>query len=135
MCYDQDAELSTSSALVAEARFIGSGVSQILVGTKKHFWPGLARVGLRSLGGVLFWYKCLGPINTFIKDETMRLVPVLEFIKKRDPFIHLKMGAWDPTLDFSIGQQATAAVRPIGVPSIPKKKVQQGKGKEVAPMK
>lgn len=73
-------ELSTSSALVAKARFVGHGVSQIMADRDKFFWHGLAFVGVRS-GGALFWYKCLGPMNTFVKYKTTRVVPALESIK------------------------------------------------------
>lgn len=57
--YDQDAftlkgKLYMSSALVVEARFIGHGINQVLAGRDEFFWPGLAHVGIRSLGGILF---------------------------------------------------------------------------------
>lgn len=41
-------ELSTSNALVVVTRFKGNNVSQTLTVQEKFFWPGLARVGLRS---------------------------------------------------------------------------------------
>lgn len=58
--YDQSTtvltgELSTSSASVVEAKFIGHD-SQILVGRERFSWPRLDRVGVRSSRGVLFWY-------------------------------------------------------------------------------
>lgn len=40
-----------------------------------------------------------------VKDQTTREVLVLEFIKQMDPFMCLRMGAWGPTLDLSIGQR------------------------------
>lgn len=50
-------EFSTLSTLVAEARFIRHGVSQIMAGREKFLWSGLARVGVRLLRDVLSWYK------------------------------------------------------------------------------
>lgn len=35
----------------------------------------------------------------FVKDETTREVPAMEFIKQNDPFMYLKTGAWGLTLD------------------------------------
>lgn len=49
-----------SSALVAVVRFISHGVCQILGDKDKFFWPRLACIHVRLLGGLLFWYKCLG---------------------------------------------------------------------------
>lgn len=37
--------------------------------------PGRARV-VSPTGGVLFWYKCLGLKNAFVKDETTQEVPI-----------------------------------------------------------
>lgn len=49
--------------------------------------------------------------------------------------MHLRTGAWSSILDRSIDQQAVAATRAIGVPLVTKKKVQQRKAKEEAPVK
>lgn len=46
--------------LLAEGKFSGHGVSKILARGDKFFWPRLASVGVRSSGGILFWFKCLG---------------------------------------------------------------------------
>lgn len=81
---------------MAEERFVGHRVSHILAGRDKFFWSGLACIG------ILFWYKCLGPMYAFDKDDTTREIPVLEFIKQRDPFIRLRTGSWGQTLDLSI---------------------------------
>lgn len=58
--------------------------------------------------------------------------PCLEFIKKKDPFMLLKTGAWDPMLDLFMGQQALKAV---GVPYVSKQKTQCRKGKEATSAK
>lgn len=63
--------LSTLIVLVAKPRFMGHSISQIMAGKEKFFWPRLACVGVRSLGGVLFWNKFLGLMNAFVKGETM----------------------------------------------------------------
>lgn len=34
-----------------------------MAGRDRFFWPGLAHIGVSSLGGVLFQYKCLGLMN------------------------------------------------------------------------
>lgn len=71
-------ELSVLSVVIAEARFIGHGISQILMGMERLFWLGLDRTGVRSLGGVLFWHKCLGLMDTFVKEEVVWEMPIME---------------------------------------------------------
>lgn len=73
-------DLSTWSALVAEARFFAHGMSKIMAGREKFFWTGLACVGVRSTRGVLF-ITSVWSMNAFIKNDTMREVSFLEFIK------------------------------------------------------
>lgn len=79
-------------------------MSQILAGREKFFWLELARVGVWSAGSELFWYKCLGPLNAFVKDETTREISILEFINQRI-LLCVKKGMWVVSrLDLSIGQ-------------------------------
>lgn len=101
--YDKDlvtltSELSKSRALVTDGRFIGDAVNQILAGRDTFFWHRLPRVGVRLPRGVLFWYNCLGSMNVFLKGDTTREVPILDFIRWRDPFMHLRKGACGPTI-------------------------------------
>lgn len=42
---------------------------------------------MRSLGGVLFGHKCLGLMDTFVKDEVVQEMPIMEYIKENDPFM------------------------------------------------
>lgn len=85
-------------------------------GREKLFWSGLDLTGLRSLTGVLFWHKCLGLMNVFVKDEVTRVVLLMKYIKQNEPFMRLRPGLWGPTLNLSIGKQATAAAKATGVP-------------------
>lgn len=83
---------------------------------------------MRSLGGTLFWYKCVGSIKVLVnvKDKAMQEVQLLDFMRQRDPFLLLKKGMWGLMLDLSVGQQM-APSEAMGVPSIPRQKVQRGK--------
>lgn len=67
---------------------------RFLVGRERLFWPRLDRTGVRSLEGMLFWHKCLGLMNTFVKDELAQEVPIMEEIKQDDPFMRLRPGSW-----------------------------------------
>lgn len=49
--------------------------------------------------GVLFWHKCLNLMDKFVNDEVMQETPIMEHIKRKDPFIHLKTGPWGPKMD------------------------------------
>lgn len=42
-----------------------------------------------------------GPMKAIVKDDTTREILTLEFIKKKDPFMPLKMGMWGSALDLS----------------------------------
>lgn len=50
-------------------------------------------------------------MNEFIKDEDAREVSVMEYIKRDDPFMRLKTGAWGSTWDLAVGRQAIVAAR------------------------
>lgn len=62
-------ELTTSSVLVVEVRFVGKGRHQILTGIERLSCPRLTRAGVGSLKGVLFWQKCVGILFSFMEDK------------------------------------------------------------------
>lgn len=69
-------ELSISSALVVEARFIGQGVHQILASKQRFFSPRLACARVRSPGRELYWQKCVGFMNAFVTEQDKGLLEV-----------------------------------------------------------
>lgn len=69
-------------------------------------------------------------MNEFVKDEAAQKVPVMEYIKRDDPFMHLKTGAWGSTWDLVVGRQAMVAARAIGGLPFSKQAAQNTKGKE-----
>lgn len=66
-------------------------------------------------------------MNTFFKDETEREVPIIEYIKQKDPFMRLRTSTLGPTLDLSIGKQAMATARAEGLPLVSNQKVSKAK--------
>lgn len=85
----------------------GHGISQIMAIKEMFHWLGQDRVSIwmRGRGGrVLYWHKCLGLMNKFVKDEEAGEMPAKEYIKLKDPFMHLKTGSWGPTMDLSVGK-------------------------------
>lgn len=70
----------------------------------------------------MFWHKRLGSMKAFVNDETMWEVPVLNFMRQRNPFMLLKKGVWGPSLDLSIGQQVLAASKAGEAPTILKQR-------------
>lgn len=116
-----------SSASTTRARFASHSISQILTGMEKLFWPGLNRTGVSSLGGVVFWLKCLGLMNVFVKDKTAREVSLMKYSKQDDPFMRMRLGLWGPTPDLSISKQAMAAAKDVGVTLFPKPGAQKAK--------
>lgn len=39
-----------------------------MAGMEKLFWLGLAPVGVRLIGGVVIWQKCVGLMNEFVNN-------------------------------------------------------------------
>lgn len=58
---------------------------------------------------------------------------LLEFIKKRDPFMRIRMGARTDT-GFVNRAASLGYFEGYVVPSVPKQKTQQGKGKKASPV-
>lgn len=58
-------ELSTSSALVAKARLISHGASQIMAGRENFFWPMLACLSVRCF----ILVQVFGVDGRIVKDE------------------------------------------------------------------
>lgn len=55
-------------------------------------------------------------MNAYVKEDTTREVPILNFIRQKGPLMCLKKCAWGPRLDSSIGQQVVAASKATGAP-------------------
>lgn len=65
--YDHDTVILTGELSMSSVSILI--INQIFVGKERYFWPGLDNNGVSSLAGVLFLYKCLGLMNTFVKHD------------------------------------------------------------------
>lgn len=53
----------------AEMRFLEHGRGQIMARRERFFWPSLGTVGVRLLGGDLYWRKCLEALHAFVTSQ------------------------------------------------------------------
>lgn len=88
----------------------------------------LACVGVRYLGGTLFWHKHVKLMYAFLNDkDEATLEPMI--IRWRNTFMRIKKTMGGPTMDLSCGQQLAVAMKTIGVPLTPSQTSEQGKTK------
>lgn len=59
-------------ASISKVRFIGDGKDLILTGHSKLFCPIIETVGMRSLGDVLFWERCINSMHDFAYEFDRR---------------------------------------------------------------
>lgn len=94
-------DIGNSLASIAEAGFIGDGTNSILTGHTKQFYAVVGKVGVRSLGGVLFWQGCILRTHSFANNSNRSHLEVMldPTIFAKDPFMRLKRKRLGPAID------------------------------------
>lgn len=79
-------DMSFSSIKGFEAKFIYEGQDKILHSLETFFWLGQGRVSVCSLGGALYWMKCMVEMDSFVsnKDESSSVIAVAGPVWKKD---------------------------------------------------
>lgn len=84
--YDQSTihvtgKMGYSSLLTAEAQFIGEGKEHIEVWV--HIFSCKERIGMRSLGGLIYWKKNLSKIYEFVLIQDEKTLEITEAVPYR----------------------------------------------------
>lgn len=60
-------ETGCSNSSLVESQFVGEGKALIISKFKTIFWPSGARVGVRTLGGFVYWRTLLYQFYVFVE--------------------------------------------------------------------
>lgn len=102
-------------ALVIENKFMGARRHQLFAQIEMLFCPGLERAAVMSPGGVPFWTKYVGAMDSFVadKEEFSLEITISSSVKARDPFLWIRK-RMNPMVDLEAIRQSKLAITRVG---------------------
>lgn len=100
-------EASISSIRNSESKFISEGHNKILLVLNRVFCPRRDREGVTTLGGTLYWMKCIWAMDAFVrnKSEYSLIYALLVPIWAKYPLMRNKKHGSGPTMPLEQAQK------------------------------